>query len=89
MSKPWYMTPQRRKQMDRDFQRMLRANHDTLLDLCNHRETEDVAEIKRLQPDLDDAGVQRVLALNKRINEANRSTEDLIISIDPRWQDEK
>ena len=86
-TKPWYMTSQRRKQMDRDFQRMLRANHDSLLDLCNRRETEDVEEIKRLQPDLDDAGVLRVLALNKRINESNRTTEDLIMRIDPRWKE--
>lgn len=86
-TKPWYMTAQRRKQMDRDFQRMLRANHDSLLSLCNRRETEDVEEIKRLQPDLDEAGVLRVLALNKRINESNRSTEDLIMRIDPRWQE--
>ena len=86
-TKPWYMTSQRRKQMDRDFQRMLRAHHDSLIDLCNRRETEDGEEIKRLQPDLDDAGVLRVLALNKRINESNRTTEDLIMRIDPRWQE--
>ena len=81
------MTSARRKQMDREFQTMLRRNHDSILDLCNRRETEDVEEIKRLQPDLDEAGVLRVLALNKRINEANRSTEDLIMRLDPRWQD--
>jgi hypothetical protein len=88
-TKPWYMTSQRRKQMNREFQTMLQANHDSLLSLCNQRETEDVTEIKRLQPDLDEAGVKRVLALNIRINEGNRRTEELIMSIDPRWQDEK
>ena len=86
-TKPWYMTSARRKQMDREFQTMLLRNHDRILALANHRETEDVAEIKRLQPDLDEAGVQRVLALNIRINESNRDTEDLIMRIDPRWQD--
>ena len=86
-TKPWYMTSARRKQMDREFQTMLLRNHDSILALANHRETEDVAEIKRLQPDLDEAGVLRVLALNKRINESNRDTEDLIMRIDPRWQE--
>ena len=81
------MTSARRKQMDREFQTMLLRNHDSILSLANRRETEDVEEIKRLQPDLDDAGVLRVLALNKRINEANRDTEDLIMRIDPRWQE--
>ena len=86
-TKPWYMTSARRKQMDREFQTMLLRNHDSILALANRRETEDVAEIKRLQPDLDEAGVLRVLALNKRINESNRDTEDLIMRIDPRWQE--
>ena len=86
-TKPWYMTSARRKQMDREFQTMLLRNHDSILALANRRETEDVEEIKRLQPDLDEAGVLRVLALNKRINESNRDTEDLIMRIDPRWQE--
>ncbi len=86
-TKPWYMTSARRKQMDREFQTMLLRNHDSILALANRRETEDVEEIKRLQPDLDEAGVLRVLALNKRINESNRETEDLIMRIDPRWQE--
>ena len=86
-TKPWYMTSARRKQMDREFQTMLLRNHDSILALANRRETEDVAEIKRLQPDLDEAGVLRVLALNKRFNESNRDTEDLIMRIDPRWQE--
>ena len=66
---------------------MLLRNHDSILALANRRETEDVEEIKRLQPDLDEAGVLRVLALNKRINESNRDTEDLIMRIDPRWKE--
>ena len=86
-TKPWYMTSARRKQMDREFQTLLLRNHDSILALANRRETEDVEEIKRLQPDLDEAGVLRVLALNKRINESNRETEDLIMRIDPRWQE--
>ena len=86
-TKPWYMTSARRKQMDREFQTMLLRNHDSILALANRRETEDVEEIKRLQPDLDEAGVLRVLALTKRINESNRDTEDFIMRIDPRWQE--
>ena len=86
-TKPWYMTSKRRKEMDREFQGWLRQSHDNLLSYANVRETEDVAEIKRLQPDLDEAGVLRVLALNKRINESNRNIEDLVMRIDPRWKE--
>ena len=86
-TKPWYMTAQRRKEMDREFQGWLRQSHDRLLTYANVRETEDVEEIKRLQPNLTPEGVQKVLALNKRINESNRKVEDLIMRIDPRWKE--
>ena len=86
-TKPWYMTAQRRKEMDREFQGWLQKSHDRLLSYANVRETEDVEEIKRLQPDLTPEGVQKVLALNKRINESNRNVEDLIMRIDPRWKE--
>ena len=86
-TKPWYMTAKRRKEMDRQFQVALRRSHDRLLSYANVRETEDVEEIKRLQPDLTPEGVQKTLALNKRINESNRDIEDLIMRIDPRWQE--
>ena len=86
-TKPWYMSSARRKEMDAQFQVYLRRCHDRLLDLSNRRETEDVEEIKRRNPDLDEAGVQRVLDLNKRINEGNRNIEDLVMRIDPRWKE--
>ena len=86
-TKPWYMTTKQRKAMDKQFQTMLQANHDSLLSLCNKRETECLDEIKRIQPDLSHERALRVLALNKRINEANRRTEDLILAVDPRWQE--
>ena len=86
-TKPWYMTAQRRKEMDREFQGWLRQSHDRLLSYANVRESEDVEEIKRLQPNLTPEGVQKTLALNKRINESNRNVEDLIMRIDPRWKE--
>ena len=83
----WYMTPKQRKAMDKQFRTMLQQNHDNLLHLCNQREPECLVEIKRRQPDLSHERALRVLALNKRINEANRRTEDLIMAVDPRWQE--
>ena len=86
-TKPWYMTTKQRKAMDKQFRTMLQHNHDNLLSLCNEREPECLKEIKRRQPDLSHDRALRVLALNKRINEANRRTEDLILAVDPRWQE--
>ncbi len=83
----WYMTPKQRKAMDKQFKTMLLQNHDNLLHLCNQREPECLVEIKRRQPDLSHERALRVLALNKRINEANKRTEDLIIAVDPRWKE--
>ena len=83
----WYMTPKQRKAMDKQFRTMLQQNHDNLLHLCNQREPECLVEIKRRQPDLSHERALRVLALNKRINEANRRTEDLIMAVDPRGQE--
>ena len=81
------MTPKQRKAMDKQFKAMLLQNHDNLLHLCNQREPECLVEIKRRQPDLSHERALRVLALNKRINEANKRTEDLIIAVDPRWKE--
>ena len=82
----YYLTSKERTAMEKRFSTMLQQNYDNLLHLCNQRETEDLAEIKRIQPDLSHERALKVLALNKRINEANRMTEDLVIAIDPRWQ---
>ena len=85
--KPWYMTTKQRKAMDKQFQTMMMQNHDNLLHLCNQREPECLDEIKRIQPDLTHERALRVLALNKRINALNERVEDMIIAVDPRWQD--
>ena len=84
-TKPWYMTSARRKQMDKEFQVMLRRNHDSLLASCNVRYPETVEGVLAENPHARDP--QRIVEMNKRTNERSRDVEDLIMRIDPRWQD--
>ena len=81
----YYMTQKQRTAMYKRSNTMLKHSHDNLLALVSQQETEDIEEIKRIQPDLSHERALRVLALNKRINEANKKTEALVHSIDPRW----
>ncbi len=83
--KPWYMTAQRRKQMKNEFQHMLKQNHDGLLASCNVRYPETIEGVLAENPKARDP--QRIVEMNKRLNENSRSIEDLIMSIDARWQD--
>tara|TARA_B100000287_G_scaffold422680_1_gene464969 strand:+ start:410 stop:679 length:270 start_codon:yes stop_codon:yes gene_type:complete len=88
MSKPWYMTAQRRKQMDKQFQTMLRQNHDRLLHWANDRDPETVEGVLAKCPELSREQAEKIAKLNVRTNALNRDIEDLIMRIDPRWQDE-
>ena len=84
-TKPWYMTAARRKQMDKEFQVMLRRNHDSLLQSCNVRYPETVEGVLAENPHARNP--ERIVEMNKRTNERSRDVEDLIMRIDPRWQD--
>ena len=84
-TKPWYMTSARRKQMDKEFQYMLKQNHDALLHSANRRYPETVEGVLAENPRARDP--QRIVEMNKRCNERNRDIEDLIMRIDPRWKE--
>ena len=87
MSKPWYMTAQRRKEMDRQFEVALRRSHDKLLTWANVRDPETVEEVLEKSPNLTREQAEKLAKLNVRSNELNRGIEDLIMRIDPRWQE--
>ena len=89
MSKPWYMTAQRRKEMDRQFQVALRRSHDRLLQYANERDPETTEGVLEKSPHLTREQAEKLANLNVRSNELNRGIEDLIMRIDPRWQDEE
>ena len=89
MSKPWYMTAQRRKEMDRQFQYALKQSHDRLLGWANVRDPETVEGVLEKSPHLTREQAEKLAKLNVRSNELNRGIEDLIMRIDPRWQDEE
>ena len=84
-TKPWYMTSARRKQMDREFQTMLRRNHDSLLASCNRRYPETVEGVLAENPQCKDP--EAIADFNRRSNERSRDIEDLIMRIDARWQE--
>ena len=86
-SKPWYMSSARRKEMDREFETYLRRSHDTLLSHANTRYPEDLATVMAANPHLSEEKAEKVRDLNVRMNESNRRIEDLIMRIDPRWQE--
>ena len=84
-TKPWYMTSARRKQMDKEFQYMLKANHDALLSHCNRRYPETVEGVLAENPHCKDPA--KVADFNRRSNERSRAVEDMIMRLDSRWQD--
>jgi len=84
-TKPWYMTSQRRKQMDKQFQTMLRQNHDALLASANRRYPETVEGVLAENPNCQDP--EKVADFNRRSNQLSEGIEDLIMSIDPRWKE--
>ena len=86
-TKPWYMTSKQRKRMDAQFQVMLRRNHDSLLNHANERYPETLEEVMEKNPSLSPEKAEKIRDLNVRMNESNRRIEDLIMRIDPRWQD--
>ena len=86
-TKPWYMTSARRKEMDRQFEVALRRSHDKLLTWANERYPETIEEVMERNPSLSPEKAEKIRDLNVRMNQGNRDIEDLIMRIDPRWQD--
>ena len=86
-TKPWYMSSARRKEMDRQFEVALRRSHDRILSNANHRYPTTIEEVMANNPSLSREKAEHVRDLNVRMNESNERIEDLIMRIDPRWQD--
>tara|TARA_B100000123_G_scaffold255779_1_gene218447 strand:+ start:1581 stop:1850 length:270 start_codon:yes stop_codon:yes gene_type:complete len=86
-TKPWYMTAKRRKEMDRQMEVALRRSHDRLLHWANERHPETPEGVLEKSPYLTREQAVKLADLNKRSNQGNRDIEDLIMRIDPRWQE--
>ena len=84
MYKPWYMSAQQRKLMNKQFDTMLRASHDSLLESSSRRYPETIEGVLEENPNCTQP--EKVVEMNKRTNKLNADMTDLIHRIDPRWK---